>query len=646
MRNVNTIFVFQPLDSLFRAAGSGPAPPTVLPVAPKKIPVSHGPVYNSNKPSRNEPCIFFQKGHCLKGERCPFTHEPTSANVPQQMAKASPSLLEQPQVVKKEPWGIKQGTNPQNIPRVSVDVALTTPASSAKPFIGLEGLSHSEIMSPRRSGNKLPKSQLVHAHAVNNNSWSRDQNLHIHPSDDHPQNGLEPGEIVGEHSSEFNVHVDNRMKDSGHFHNGDESGRKTAHGGRKLDPFKDHGYCPSDDKLASIYKRNEFSGSVHEFERNGKVQDYYDMGPRRISSERSSERSMLPERRVVQRHKSSDEMDRTDLRHRLKQKKLDGSRSAVGPDRDRQEQYHRDDQNVEDKYRGHYLRRDQPQVSLESFVSTRLRGRISLPISSADSFRKQSEKERDLSRHRVGLSPTRSVANHGRQFGSITRSSEEPPVTASARNLGSKLTKREVDAINFSGPKSLAEIKGVKHVESPQEQSTKSTSDVISHVQSFEGPKPLSVLLKRKREEAAVNCTNSNNVDESNQRNGSAEVCYSDRATCDQEAQPTVEAYEKDKDSHSVDNVGAAKFETVGEESSIPPGDDEFTAGQSSAKEDMSGAEDYMELDAEDQEVQHYDQRDGESDYEATAEYESQGEEEDELDDEEDFARKAGLLFS
>lgn len=657
-------FRHPPLEGLFGAPGSGPALPLVLPVAPaaasKKNSMSHAPAYNLNKPSRSEPCFFFQKGHCLKGERCPFTHDATASGkaIPQQVVKASPSLLEQPQMVKKESWGVKQCTDQQSIPEVNVDVALPAPVSTAKPFIRAEylssnGLSHTKNLLSHPSGNKLPKCQSAHVPVISSNAWSRDQNHQIHPSDEHLQNGLEPGEIVGEHSSGFGVHVVDNMKDSG---------RKPAQGGIKVEPFKDYGYRPFDYKPVSIYERNQFSGSVHEYERNGRVHGYYDMRPQKISSERSSERSLLPERRAVQRQKSPDEVDRADLRYRLKQRKLDGSRSAISPDRDRREPYCRDDGYVEDKYRGHHSRRDQPQVPLESSVSTRLQGRISLPgISSADSLRTQSEKERDLSKHRGGLSPSRSVVNHGRQFDSTRRSSEEPPLIAGARNIGGRPIKRDdVDSLNFSGPKRLAELKGVKHVESSQVESTKSNNNMGRKVgsyqepedtPSFESPKPLSVLLKRKREEAAVVGANSSNLDKNNQINESAEVCYSDPATSE-EAQPTSVAESKDKDSHTVGDLGAVKVETVEEESSTPPGDDGFTYdGQFSAK-DMSRAENYMELDAEDQELQHYDQRDGEFDYEATetgafkAEYESQGEEEDELDDEEDFARKAGLLFS
>jgi len=237
----------------------------------------------------------------------------------------------------------------------------------------------------------------------------------------------------------------------------------------------------------------------------------------------------LPERRVPPRHKSPDEVDRADLRHRLKQRKMDGSRSAVSSEC--HEPYHRDDRSTEDKYRGHHSHRDQLQVPLESSISARLRGRISLPgTSSGPSFRLQSEKERDMPRLWGRLSPTRPISNQGRQYDTTRRLSEEPSLGASARNLGGRLSKREdVDSLNFSGPKSLAELKGAKLGESSQEQSTENNVMVgkASSYQepedspSFEGPKPLSVLLKRKSE--GVPEVNSSSGDENNQRNGGAE---------------------------------------------------------------------------------------------------------------------------
>ncbi|ONK55132.1 uncharacterized protein A4U43_UnF7240 [Asparagus officinalis] len=560
------------------------------------------PAYNMNKQSRSEPCIFFQKGYCLKGERCPFSHEVHAKGnvVPPQAAKASPLLPEQPQAFKKEPWGIKQCANQQNVPKVSVELAPRAPVSSAKPSVGAEisslnGLTHAKDLLPPSSSYNLPRFQPVHPPVVNsNNAWTRSLN---HQSD------VEPGEIVGEHSSGFDVHVAKKynMKGSAHFRDGDDFGRKSAQGGRKVETLNDF-------KSANIYERNQFSSSVDKFEQNGRAKDYYDIKQHRSSSERSFERSLLPERRVLQRQKSPEEVDRADLRHRLKQRKLD-------------------DRYVEEKYRGH---------TIESSVSARLRGRISLPgTSSGDSFRLQPEKDRDLSRNRGRLSPTRPpLGNQGRRYDRTRRSSEDPPTFAGSRSLGSRLTKRvDADSVNFSGPKSLAELKGVKSTRGYQ---------YSERSLSFEGPKPLSALLKRKRGGDPVDGVNSSDGDENNQRNEVAGVSYSDPSSVAEQVQPSSVLDSNKEDERTITEFGPSKAETVEEEEedSTPSRDDDLT---------YDGAIDAME---EDQGLQNLDQRGDEYDYEANetgdlkTEYASQGEEEDELDDEEDFARKAGLLFS
>ncbi|ONK79844.1 uncharacterized protein A4U43_C01F10700 [Asparagus officinalis] len=600
--NPKCAFRHPPLAGLFGSPGSGPTLPSIPTVPSKQIPVVHAPPYSLNKQSRSQQCIFFQKGHCLKGEICPFSHE-TQANgdvVSQQLAKASPSFSEQPQAtLKYESWSIKQCSNKQSIPKVSADIKLKAPVSSTKPVIRNELQSSNGVTHAK---NFLSNSQPAHAPVINSNAWSRSQNHQIHSLDEHLQNDLEPGEIVGEHSSVFDAHVVNSTKAS-------EFGRKSA--------LNDYQHCSSDYKPVNIFERNQCRRSVDKYSgQNGRIQDYRNPRPHKILSERSLERSQLPERRVLQKPKSPNEVDRADLRHRLKQRKLDSSRSAI-----------RSDHYVEEKERdyGHHSHRNQLQVPLETSVSSRLRGRITLPAaSSGDSFSLQSE-QRDVSRNRGRLSPTRaSVSNQVRQNERTRRLSEDPPL----RNLGGRLSKREdVDSLNFNGPKSLAELKGAKLVKSSQEQTTKVQNNEDSP--SFEGPKPLSVLLKRKREDVPLDSVDTCNADENNQRNGVPQVSDCDPVT-NKQPQPKVETVEDEKDS-------------------TPSRDDELITydGDSSAK-------DHMDVDAmEDEGLQNFEQRDGEYEYEATVggdyktEYESQGEEEDdELDDEDDFARKAGLLFS
>ncbi|KAB1227798.1 Zinc finger CCCH domain-containing protein 17 [Morella rubra] len=75
------------------------------------------------------------------------------------------------------------------------------------------------------------------------------------------------------------------------------------------------------------------------------------------------------------------------------------------------------------------------------------------------------------------------------------------------RNFRGPYTKREImdDNVDFTRPKSLGELKVVKNVDSRGQQSLGKRKNVEDHQQSeghlsFEGPKPLSEILKKKRD--------------------------------------------------------------------------------------------------------------------------------------------------
>lgn len=71
-------------------------PSSLSSVLSTKVQVAYGPdSHNISKP--NVPCYFFQKGNCLKGDKCHFMHDtqPTDANTAQQFIAlaSSPSEL-------------------------------------------------------------------------------------------------------------------------------------------------------------------------------------------------------------------------------------------------------------------------------------------------------------------------------------------------------------------------------------------------------------------------------------------------------------------------------------------------------------------------------------------------------------------------
>jgi len=154
----------------------------------------------------------------------------------------------------------------------------------------------------------------------------------------------------------------------------------------------------------------------------------------------------------------------------------------------------------------------------------------------------------------------------------------------------------------------------------------------------FEGPKPLSVILQRKREAAGGNNSSSN-------YEKSAEVAVMRTGFL-------VESEKKGcaNTIMSEDCKSGLGDEEYKEEDDIPV----EGHGQSSSHGDKFEGEDAAEVDPEgNQEADNYDQREGESDDYETIEghdYKSEDEnayqDDEDLDDDDDFAQKVGVVFS
>ncbi|XP_010935426.1 zinc finger CCCH domain-containing protein 32 [Elaeis guineensis] len=694
--NPKCLFRHPPLDGLLGTPGpsSGPAQPPSQTVAATQIPKWHAP-YAGNK--QNVPCYYFQKGHCLKGEKCPFMHGPqTSGNpVSQQVAKVSITPTEPPE----DSWAIKDCTAQQNIPsqqnvpaqqyvpkvgvhkpKVSVNKPVQVPPASVKPVTKAEsGPSNvpttKKSLPPHSTDDELYGMQQNQFPVSSGYAVSRPRDQQIQPSGDRPQNGREADEFLGESSPGFDVLVDDDIEESDYFHNEDNFGRASVQGGRNQNPMDEYDYHHDDYESRNTFERDRYNG-VSEYDRYGEVHDAYGWEPCRASSERISERSLF-EGSVSRREANYDDRDGSDLRHRLlKQRRLDGSRSAVSPD-GYSEPYRSDDHYIEERDRGHHSHRSQRPIPRESSISTRLRGRITLPGRSSPDIATdlRSENDRHRGRPRGRLSPPRPINYQGRHHERVRRRSYEE-FAADARSTGVKPTRRDdVNFLDFAGPKSLAELKGAKVMENSQEPSTKSTSATASldlnkmkstkvateNFLSFEGPKPLSVILKRKREAASGNGGISSGGDDNNRRDvevakdGSVSAALSDVQSI-----PPVEAKKDGSDTFTrleehQDRRAEEEAEEEEEEGLCRREEEEsIHDSRSSAKEDVL-EEDHMEVDAmEDQELENYDQRYGESDYEAdeggnlkTDDDENvYQEDEDELDDEDDFAKKVGVMFS
>uniref|UniRef100_A0A6I9QN98 Zinc finger CCCH domain-containing protein 32 n=2 Tax=Elaeis guineensis var. tenera TaxID=51953 RepID=A0A6I9QN98_ELAGV len=319
---------------------------------------------------------------------------------------------------------------------------------------------------------------------------------------------------------------------------------------------------------------------------------------------------------------------------------------------------------------------NQRQIPQGSSRSTRLQGRITLPGRSLPDIPNDlpSENHGNRGRPRGRPSPLRPRNYQGRHHERVRQRSNEE-FAADARSSGRKRTRRDdTSPPDFAGPKSLAELKGAKVMENSQDLSTKSISAAtplqLNNMKtakgaelrypkdslSFEGPKSLSVILKRKREVASANDASSGDEndrrDGENAADGSVLVALSD-------VHQSILPVETKKDGHDdASSLEENKDRTTKEkeEGGLNHGEEgSIYDGRSSAEEDMFDADDSMEVDVmEDQELENYVQTYGEFDYEAFegGDWNNKHDEnvnqenEDKFDDEDDFAKKVDALLA
>ncbi|XP_058098068.1 zinc finger CCCH domain-containing protein 32 [Magnolia sinica] len=634
------------------------------------------PAYNSNK--QTVPCIYFQKGLCLKGDRCPFMHgsQPVGNSAPQQMPNLATTVAEPPQVLKKATTSLEKSTSQQKIPRVNIIKPIEV-LPAARPVAQAEimlnnGIAVARNMPPIPLYEELPRPKPCSIPIISGNAVSRPLSHQIQPLDEPFQNGTEAGEFLGESSPGFDVLVDDELVDSDYYRPEDEYGRTAGTTRRRLTSAEQ-------DSLAKFDREpyNDF----RDYDRHGRVQDRFGWEHSRASPERVFERPSM-ERRGLPREESPDRIDRSDLRHRLsKQRRVDG-RSAASPDR-HGGFYRRDDRRVEEQRYGGRSRRDQQHFPLDASISSRLQGRIILPgRSSPDKPNdSRSDKEMERGRNRGRSSPGRPISYQGRHHDRTRRTLED--IAAEARNFrGHPIRRDENDTLDFSGPKSLAELKGAKASDSSKDRLTNNTdvtafktqvvgeqkkmkSGKMGHQESdgslsFEGPKPLSMILKRKRGAETGSGKVSSDGDNSSQSDRADPVGSLATAVTEASAARAVE-FQKEDHAHSsyeeprvtAGTVGTVEGEDGDDEGLIiAEGGELVHEGQSSAqKEEMLEMDDGMMIETveEDQEPETSDQRDEEFDYEANEGGDENPDLEDEYlddDDGDDFSRRIGAMLS
>ncbi|XP_068640582.1 zinc finger CCCH domain-containing protein 32-like [Aristolochia californica] len=652
--NPKCSFRHPPLDGFLGTSGgptsagsSGPAP-QIAPSMPMPVVSQAAGSYGANK--QNVVCFYFQKGHCLKGDRCSFLHGPLQignmAPAQSQPSNMANPVTERPQNLMKTVGIITKCTSELKLPQVNLEKSVEVLPPTEDEFIPNNELLLKKNM-PLASINKELHVSKQYSIPVINGNGGRNSSRASQQLEERYQNGREGDEFLRESSPGFDVLVDNELEDSNYYHNEDELERNPGPGGRD---FNKHGYTLS----SEIKFDKEPSKEFNDYDQYGRSHNHYGWEHNHLSSsERVLERSSMSamERRGVLKPESPDKVDRSDLRYMLsKQRNINGSKLASGTDL--LGEYHkREERFVGEQRHTSHSRRDQRHFPHETSRSSRLQGRLKLPErpQSDDSSDVYSDRENERGRNRGRLSPDQAISSYqgGHYHGRLNQIQEDFP-TERRSNRGSSVRREGVDTLGFEGPKSLAELKGAKVSGKGDEQTTNSAGatmkvgKVLGHQEpeeslSFEGPKPLSVILKRKRAASSENGADSASGEESNQRQ------KVDRPL---ESKVKVANITGGEEPRATVNIAGA----VNEDGLISAEGDEFAdGGQSLDQKGEEGEVDegnYENI-GEDQECEAYDQRDGEDDYEIVEGGEYKPEDEYyEDEDEEDFARKIGVMMS
>ncbi|KAL5721554.1 hypothetical protein ACHQM5_005187 [Ranunculus cassubicifolius] len=509
--NPKCAFRHPPLDNLvgtpLAAAAKASLPPS-LPATSAQYPASNpfaynpaanASVYNTaanasayNPVKQNTPCYYFQKGQCLKGDRCAFMHGSQTVNAaPQQPTapKIATHIPEtQTQMTFKKPFGGLEKCNQQKffqqenvvkpVEFQQLPVKPPTKAVVAPRVNGVATEKHVQytqhVEQPRYKPPNMPS--MVSGSSVSRTQPLRQTQMLL----DERNFRRESDEFLNESSPGFDVLVEDELLESRYYEKEDDFGRVAGPGGRHMNSVNDYSSLPK-------FDRETYSDS-RGYDTYARGQDRYPREQRKGSSERIS----APERRLP-RVGSPEDIDGLDLRHRLsKQRRTNnGSRSTVSPD----SRHRRDDRGREDQRYQSHSRRDSRYSSRESSISNRLQGRISLPTRSSPDRNRN-----DFNRLSPGRPPV--LPYSGRPQDRLRRREDD-------EIRGSFGRRDETDnTLDFAAPKRLVELKKTGRSEEHQTGRGLRKYDGLQELEggygnttSFEGPKPLKEILKRKRRE-------------------------------------------------------------------------------------------------------------------------------------------------
>lgn len=655
-------FRHPPLDGLLgtqTAVSTGPSSHSATMLA------AHAP---NNSGKQAVPCIFFQKGLCIKGDKCAFLHGPnTTVNKAPQPTATAP--VSEPSTLKKATSVFQKFAQEQKVPPANAPKAVLVRPEANKPTHKGEtafarNAAGNERNAPPPSGtdDEFPRYKATNVPPViNGNTLNRSNRLHqAHALDDQSfQHGKDADEFMRESSPGFDVLVDDELRDSDYYHDEDQYGRTRGHEGRDLNSVNEYDIGRSVDYSSLTEMGRETFRDPRGYDIGSydhiSMQGQYAWEQRMAASDRVLVGgSSNQERRSYSKSETHNQINESDLRYRLsKHRRANGLRSVVSPD------YAPDNQIEEQSHRSSTRRDSHHLASQESSLSGRLRGRIKLPrrspVSGSDL---RSERDLDRGRNWGSVSPGRPQSSHQGRLRDRIKGRVEDGYNNGGRNFrGPRMMRREMmddgDG-DFAGPKSLSELKGGKNAESKEQQSLRKRKSLEDHQQpdsglSFDGPMPLSEILKRKRGAGAATSVStgisSANMEVNDQKESQGSLVGSSNNTAAQSAVSIVS-----KEVCNNKEAGSVKETEVNNEVTHDKSTQLPNASELEAEDGMIAEEGI-----EDHDLEADDQRDGEYEYEQGDEGEynyeegenAEGEEEYlEDDDGDDFAKKIGVMFS
>ncbi|KAH9624017.1 hypothetical protein KSS87_008610 [Heliosperma pusillum] len=660
--NANCVYRHPPLDVLVPPQGGSYAGPSPL-MPPSGAPFSSIP---QNAAKQAVPCIFFQRGFCSKGDRCTYLHGPVPLpNTKIQPGAATTASTETPSF-KKTFGAPEKGPQPKMSVYSNASKSIETPrqpqASTAhkvvKPRLMEEPTVAKRYTSPGVIEEAPKYKETAPPLAANGILRSRAARPHRSSSvdDEYYQNGRDVDESLRESSPGFDVLVDDKLEEDEYYHNDEQYVRLRGQEGRRSSEFDIES---RDDYISATDVNHDIYHSKHGYHAYDGLVDKYPREQRGASSERLA----VHDRRGPYKPESTDFMpNSSDLRHRLsKQRRDNGLRSVISPDY--KPDYHREDRGYQSSRRD--TRRSPLRESTrESSFGSRLQGRIKLPRRSppASVGNIYSGRGNERGRNSGRLSPSRPQLSslqgrlRDRLSGRIQEESNE------GRNFRGQMRKDSTFEDNIDGfapPKRLSELRGNTHTHTVNNQVTtgklRDTVLASSHAHdgdiSFDGPKPLSEILKRKRNATPASTGSLNCVNEEGKTGKPAALSSAPEQT-QGDVQENNEAQIADGD--EIAENSNKKVKLTEDESSLldddkhqevveeglfggdekgPEIDEEFDQGQGEDPE----VDEELEYDYEqDDEVEGYNLNEGE-----VADHEGFMDE----DDGDDFAKKLGVSF-